>query len=208
VEMKKLVFVVAVFAGISFLVIPENAFGQSDIARYEVGGQFTLRNIPLQDDVYEICCKLDKGVGGRFSFNLNKQFALESEVNFFTKDTRRTPSVGKTQMLFGIKAGGRNEKIGGFVKIRPGIMRFSSISDCPTTESTSCGLHSKNEFTLDAGGVVEFYPSQKTVIRFDAGNTLIKFSPTYLMQFGSRFRSTDGRTQNYFQVSIGAGFRF
>jgi hypothetical protein len=205
---KKLFFVVAVFAGISCLVNPENAFGQSDIQKYEVGGQFTSRNITIKDNVYELCCKKDIGGGGRFSFNLNKQIALESEVNFFTKDNRRNPSVGKTQMLFGIKAGIRNEQFGVFGKLRPGIMRFSNIFDCPTTDSTSCGLHTKNEFTLDAGGVVEVYPTKKTVMRFDAGNTLIKFSPTFLVQDGFRFRNTSGRTHNYFQFSIGAGFRF
>ncbi len=205
--MKKLFFVVSIFAGISFLVNHENAFGQSDIQKYEVGGQFSSRNITFKDKGYEDGGIWNSGAGGRFSFNVNKQIALESEVNFFSKDSRRNPSGSKSQWLFGIKAGIRKEKFGVFGKLRPGIMRFTNVGDCPTDQRTSCGFHTKNEFTLDTGGVVELYPSKKTLIRFDAGNTLIKFSPTYFVDI-NRFLRTPGGANNYFQFSIGAGFRF
>jgi hypothetical protein len=205
--LKKLFLVAAIFAGSAHLFNPENAFGQSDTPRYEVGGQFSSRNIGFHDKGYESGRTWSKGIGGRFTFNLNKQIALESEVNFFPENSRSSPVGSKTQMLFGIKAGVRKDKFGVFGKLRPGIMRFTNVDDCPTDQRISCGGYTKNEFTLDAGGVVEFYPSQKTLIRFDAGTTLIRFSPTYRVDI-TRFLRTPGGINNYFQFSIGAGFRF
>lgn len=34
---------------------------------------------------------------------------------------------------------------------------------------------SKTRFAVDLGGVVEWYPSKNTIVRFDAGDTIIRF---------------------------------
>jgi hypothetical protein len=203
---KKLFFVGTCFAVIFFSFNLKNAFGQSEVPKYEVGGQFSARKISFRDKGYENGDTWNGGFGGRFSFNINKQVALESEVNFFPKSEKSFPQGSKTQILFGIKAGIRRDKFGIFGKLRPGIMRFTNVDDCTTAERASCNQYTRNEFTLDAGGVLEFYPNKKTVLRFDAGNTLINYSPTYRVDI-IQFLRTPGGTANYFQFSVGAGFR-
>jgi hypothetical protein len=59
-------------------------------------------------------------------------------------------------------------------------------------------FHSKTEAAFDMGGVVEFYPSRSTTVRFDLGDTIIRFrDPGYATQ-----------TTHNLQFSAGFGFRF
>ena len=58
------------------------------------------------------------GAGGRFTYNLNNNIALDSEVNFFLPDEGPPYAV---QSLFGIKAGKHTKHVGIFAKVRPGF---------------------------------------------------------------------------------------
>jgi hypothetical protein len=89
------------------------ARAQSNAPRFEIGGQFAAiraDNSPgstfFQGRPGD---RLDLGGGGRFTVNLNRHIALESEVNFFREKvtfdlpTRLTSSGTKTEGLFGAK---------------------------------------------------------------------------------------------------------
>jgi hypothetical protein len=186
---------------------------QSNALRFEIGGQVSAiraENVPgstfflgRPDD------RLDLGGGGRFTVNLNRYVALESEANFFREKftfdlpARLTSSGTKVEGLFGAKAGIRRDKFGLFGKLRPGFMHFNRDSDCP-----GCSIQGNFEFALDAGGVVEFYPSRRFVVRVDAGDTMIFLDEKRHDVEGFPTVLQSAATLHRFQFSIGAGVRF
>jgi Outer membrane protein beta-barrel domain len=176
------------------------------------------------------------GFGGRIGYNLTPHVALEAEVNFFPEaDSFSVPESfkggHKIEGLFGVKAGKRFEKVGIFGKVRPGFL-YASKGDLRQPSGFACiavfptpaacfETTGKNSFALDLGAVVEFYPTRRTIIRIDAGDTLVRFderfvtgnpivSPTALTllpPFPVAGRTAAETTHN-FQGSIGVGFRF
>jgi outer membrane protein with beta-barrel domain len=157
------------------------------------------------------------GVGGRITFNFNKHVAVEGEFNFFPKDLLGAPnppqrrrislSGQQTQGLFGLKAGIRSSRAGIFGKVRPGYMRFWQahegivcIAVFPAPFGCELARRGRTGFALDLGGVVEFYPSRHTVVRFDLGDTVINFQGPFF----------EGRslTTHSLQFNAGVGFRF
>ena len=78
--------------------------------RFEVGAQFSA--IAVNDDPPNVpgCAACDtfvyKGVGGRFTYNVNDHLAVETEVNFFLNEnvgyTSRRVGGRPVQALFGV----------------------------------------------------------------------------------------------------------
>src|SRR5260370_10853664 len=89
----------------------------TDLTRYEVGADFTTFTINGE--------QIELGAGGRFTYNINKSFALEA-AGYFSRGTcdsclgQTTGRIGEG--LFGVKAGKRFSKVGIFAKARPGFM--------------------------------------------------------------------------------------
>jgi hypothetical protein len=78
----------------------------------------------------------------------------------------------------GMKAGYRANRFGVFAKVRPGFSRlFDRGIECG---GDVCALmlfappSYGNEFALDLGGVVEFYPPGRFLARIDVGDTLVR----------------------------------
>lgn len=131
------------------------------------------------------------GAGGRFTYNLNNEIAVDSDVNFFLPD--EGPPYA-TQGLFGIKAGKRIKRVGIFAKVRPGFQTNFVVND-----------REQARFALDVGGVAEFYPNRHVVVRFDAGDVIIPFGNNVVNQ--GFFAQRLGTTHN-FQCSLGVSVRF
>lgn len=162
----------------------------NDLPKYEVGADFSALSLNSGTTL--------PGVGGRFTYNLNKHLALEAAGYFFPGkcDGCTGEITGHiTEGLFGVKAGQRFKKWGIFGKARPGFARFgrggfniSSVSSlspggqiqCFGVTQTSPGscftfnVVSKTHPVLDLGAVLEFYPSKRIVVRFDGGDTMIR----------------------------------
>ncbi|MGH9849411.1 MAG: outer membrane beta-barrel protein, partial [Blastocatellia bacterium] len=195
----------------------QNARAQSETPKLEVGAQYTLLRLrslqPLNNPALELVVPefvvSDSGFGGRVTYNLNGNFGVEGEVNFFPKERTNFAAPfylnsRRTQGLFGVKAGVRSEKVGVFAKLRPGFMHFGegtfdpriqTILPVPPTASST-------EFSLDAGGVLELYPSRRIALRFDLGDTIIRDG-----SFGS-FGGGPSETTHNLQFTTGVGFRF
>ncbi len=60
---------------------------------------------------------------------------------------------------------------------------------------------------LDVEGIVEYYPSRRTFVRFDFGDTIMRFGGT-TFRFASGPRSLRLGTSHNFQLSAGVGLRF
>lgn len=191
----------------SFAVSPQ-ALGQIGPHNSEVGVLFT--SINLNDFREQVSSGQSgdanvKGFGGRFAYNFTEHLALDAEASFFSRSRLGNSELGqKALALAGLKAGVRKDRVGVFAKSRPGLMWFGDISSrgsCRQVPSgTICEVaHAKN-FALDLGAIVEFYPSQRTIVRLDLGDTIVRYRA---------FANTlPAITKHNFQVSLGFGYRF
>lgn len=200
---------------------------QSADQKFEIGAQGTLLRVTKRTTsvvlgTFNENQENDWGFGGRVGYNFSRHIGVEAEGNFFPRD-RAVDGGRKLQGLFGVKAGQRFEKGGVFLKARPGFVRFSrdhyqfSTGGCPAVFPPPIGCFQPNAATnlaFDLGGVAEVYPSKNTIIRFDAGDTMIHFRAQ--RQVVAVDSATGGlvvlpaapETKHNFQASVGFGFRF
>ncbi len=167
-----------------------------------VGGSFTPINVTD-----------NAGIGGRVTYNFNRWLAMDSAVNYFYRD----PHVGDAQRggkiiqgSFGPKAGLHTQRVGVFLKARPGFLSYGSVHDSyyppfPTTRLP--------HFALDLGGVLEFYPSPRTMIRFEVGHTIGFYGAETTQapvstQFPNGNLKSAGFRDKGMQMMAGFGWRF
>jgi len=142
----------------------------------------------------------DVGVGSRVGYDFTKSISFETEFNLFPEN-KIWHGGKKEQGFLRVKVGKRFDRVGFFAKAGPGFMiqakgAFRTLPDqfgCSGDPNSYCFEFSKTtSFTGDLGGVFEVYPSKRTFIRFDAGNTIL----------------TDSGYHKNFQTSSGFGVRF
>jgi hypothetical protein len=224
--MKKRLLLIAAVA-LSFSFYQQDARAQSEpekskATRFEVGVQFS--SLTFEAD------NTQPGFGGRFTFNINDNIALEAETNYFPNDNGRTSARGAngraTQGLFGVKAGKRFKNFGIFAKARPGFISFTRGSfDAVITGPPPAGSvfpevdfrpRRVTHLAFDVGGLLEFYPSRRIVTRFDAGVTIVRAGQTTFQTLSAGPNDTvivapatiPGETIPNFQFSAGIGYRF
>jgi hypothetical protein len=201
---------------LALLALPRGASAQeADAPKLEVGVQYTSLSINLpgfrgtENAV---------GVGGRVTYNLTDYFAVEAEGNLLPSDTFPDYATGgaSQQVQAGVKVGKRWRRFGLFAKARPGFVSFGETRT-PTLRQT--GLNAffdfererKTHFSMDVGGVLEFYPTRRTLVRFDAGDTIIRFGEhdEFLPTPGptAAIGSVPSETRHSFQFTAGVGFR-
>lgn len=206
--------ILPVIVTLALLLQDATARAQSNTPKLELGAHFSALRLSEHEGA-------DVGVGGRATYNFNDYLALEGEFNFFPRELRRVlrdcnieqttclkaPTIPvftdrRIQGLFGVKAGVRYERVGFFGKLRPGFMSFHNqvevvciTQPCPPLSSA------QTEFVLDAGGVIEFYPARRWMVRFDLGDTWVRGTGND----GVRFARELGHN---FQVNAGIGMRF
>jgi len=210
---------------------------QSDEKKLEIGGQFSFLQVPTQtaNSTGIVCVTLpcpttaltrdthiDFGFGPRIGYNATSYLTLEAEMNFFPRD-RDLEGGRKVQGLFGAKAGKRFEKAGIFAKARPGFVRFSRgdfigspLGICPAVFPLPIGCFqpvSRTNFAIDIGGVAELYPSTNTIIRLDAGDTIIRFGDRRVAANSTTLSNLvvvplAAETKHNLQLSVGFGYRF
>jgi hypothetical protein len=193
-----------------------NVNAQFDEHKFEVGGLFT--SIVLTDFRSRTLPTIAtgdatvNGLGGRLAYNLTKNFAIDAEGDFFPETHLGNEEFGqKLQGFIGLKAGVKNRWVGAFAKARPGVMwfgDFSSVGTCSgSTFGSSCTVSHEKDFALDLGGVVEFYPTERTIIRADIGDTIVHYPQRTFGQFNNP-SVLNAETKNNLQISIGFGWRF
>jgi hypothetical protein len=213
--MNRTLFLVAMIA-----VLTTPVFAQSqDVPKYEVAAEFTTFE---RDDFSGR--RTEPGLGGRFTYNLNRVIALEAAGYFFPRRCFQCRNGGRiTEGFGGVKAGKRFESWGIFAKARPGVISFSegtfNVVENPAAPvfPISFELSRLTTFATDTGGVVEFYPSKRLVTRFDAGVTSLYFSrrTTNTVVFNPITNdislvpiTSPARITFHFQFMTSVGFRF
>jgi hypothetical protein len=212
---------------------------QSDDQKFEVGGQFSVLRVPTRSiSVTTFPCVVapcpttivtnqnrdsNYGFGGRFGYRVSEYLTLEAEGNFFPSDGVLDDGK-KVQGFFGVKAGKRLEKFGVFAKARPGFARYSrgdyqAVGGCIAVFPPPIGCFqpvARTNFAIDLGGVFEYYPTKRTIIRFDAGDTIVRLPARNVAAFQTNPSTVftlvvvpaAAETKHNFQAGVGFGFRF
>src|ERR1051325_2203201 len=185
-------------------------------SQVEVGAQFSSLTLAAPGVRREV------GVGGRVTYNLTDNLAFEGEVNFFPSGSTRgfDPGGNILQGQFGVKAGKRWDKFGLFAKARPGFASFDGtfatrLSGTVTINGKQVPVYDidhtirATHFSMDVGGVVEVYPSRRVIVRFDAGDTMIRYGPHDVLDFSRmpEFFRAPAHIAHNFQLSSGVSFR-
>ena len=154
------------------------AVAQSTKDKIEIGVQTT--SLTLVNPDFPPFDDTQLGIGGRFTFNFNRSIAAEAEINFLPQKQFTLSADGSAiQAQFGVKIGKRFNKFGIFGKVRPGFLSVNRTASYIPGASINgpapyFTIERRAFFTIDAGGVLEFYPSKRLVVRFDAGDTVIR----------------------------------
>ena|ERR1043165_882990 len=213
--MKRIQYLIALMG---VLLVQSLVLAQTpELPKYEVAAEFTSMG---RDN---FTGGAEAGLGARFTCNLNKTFSIETAAYHFPRTCFTCEHNGTvTEVFGGLKAGKRFEKWGVFAKARPGVVSFSrgEVNALPATGPSAFPVEFEenrvNSFAVDAGAVVEFYPSKRIVTRFDAGDTIIHFNRR---MFNSVFPDGSGgftffpvtlpaKTTHNFQFMASVGFRF
>jgi len=138
---------------------------------------------------------------------------MDSAVNYFYRNSHIGDAQRGGKMIqggFGPKAGFRTRRAGIFVKARPGFLSYGSVHDSffppfPT--------HRLTHFAVDFGAVLEFYPSRRTMLRFDLDHALVFYgSQMVLAPKGLIFPNGSfvnaGFRDNGMEFTTGFGWRF
>ncbi|HEV7893592.1 MAG TPA: outer membrane beta-barrel protein [Pyrinomonadaceae bacterium] len=181
--MYKSVFITTAALIFIFAIAPSTTRAQEhDAPKVEVGAQFSSLSITPPgfsgtDNA--------TGFGGRVTYNLNDHLAVEAEGNFYPTTQSSTYVTGgrAEQMQFGLKFGKRFDKFGVFAKVRPGFISFGESLRVTQTPLAPGGFdvvntftnERKTHFTTDVGGVLELYPTRRVLVRFDFGDTMIRY---------------------------------
>lgn len=173
-----------------FLGLGVVANAQSGLPKSEIGGHLSIsRQYQLYSGTRFDSTDTQIGGGARYTYNFHSSFAAEGEVILYPQKQRQ-----KLFGLFGLKAGKRTERVGYFFKLRPGFFNYEEPLACPPVLGAICPQTVKtNNFAMDIGGVMEMYPSKRTLLRLDVGNLITLVG---------------GVRRNNVQVNLGIGFRF
>jgi hypothetical protein len=152
----------------------------------------------------------DVGIGGRFTYNFTPSVAIDSEVNsYFTNSASRSLQDGGRAFvgLIGPKAGIRRDRFGVFFKARAGVMSFSNVL---TSAVVFGNLETarKTHAALDLGAATEFYPSARTILRFDIGRMLVRYgdSTEFTSPTGELLAAT-GIITGPWHLEVGTSYR-
>lgn len=191
---------------------------ETDAPKLEIGIQYSSLSINLPGVGGT---ENAPGVGARVTYNFTDYFAVEAEGNIFPSVTQTDYTTGgdPQQLQAGVKAGKRWKRFGLFAKARPGFVSFSeTLTPLPVLSGSvttfTFDRERKTHFSTDVGAVLEFYPSRRMLVRFDAGDTIIRYGEHKELQFdpagsGSQFIGTArSEVKHNFQFTAGVGFRF
>ena len=217
----RLISVIALLSiGPIITLLGGEVLAQSETPKREVGVLFSVLGIKDANGLTDLFPRTEVGVGGRFTFNLKRYLALEAELNVFPRDFRKftTNFTGGRMMegLFGVKAGIRKNRFGVFGKFRPGfessgraeVPRFLNGNGPDPRNPFGFERIRATQFALDVGGVFEYYPSRRTIVRFDAGDTIVRYPGVEFIHFPEGSVVLKTVYSHKPQFSAGFGFRF
>jgi hypothetical protein len=184
----------------------EAAEGSSPSSRpehFQFGGQYSLMTLERSAQTV----RDESAIGGWFTWNFNRYVGLDSSFSCFPRQVRFVDfqQGGRiVQVLAGIRSGVRRGRLGVFGKFRPGLQLYTLTVQNQQTQN----LTPFANFAFDVGGIIEVYTSRHTLLRFDAGNTIIRYRARSTIEFDGGVFQSPGFTKPTIQLTSGFGFRF
>lgn len=170
------------------------------LPHYEVGAQiYNLGGGTADSDLADAC------FGGRFTYNLTKYLAVDTELNTSVDFDDDYFVVNGVQGFAGLNAGGRYKRLGLFAKARPGFVANFHRAIAGAASPSIAERVVKPAF--DVGGVFEVYLSRNAVIRFDASDVIIPFGNDVIEEVRCPCPRRLGTTHNL-GTSLGVTIRF
>lgn len=180
---------------------------QSAADSFQVGGQLTV----ARSGQFE---STELGLGARVSWHPIALLGIESAIDRYPAEFPGDSvpfSAARLEGLFGVTAGPRLGRVRPFAKIRAGFLRYS-----PAPEPFACiaifppplnclMAAGGTRPILDIGGGVAVLTGDRTFIRVDAGDRMVRYpGPSFA---DSRLRNTAFFGHD-FRMSVGGGLRF
>jgi len=171
--------------------------------RFELGAQVTTARSREFD-------RTDAGIGARFSWHPRDLIGADAEVDIYPRDfPDRLPfSRGRVEGFFGATAGPRLGRVRPFAKLRPGLVAFRAAPQpiaCILIfpPPLGCALSSgRTLVAIDIGGGIELFPADRTFVRVDAGDRLLKYPAAFDRD---RVAHTTPFWSHDVRVAVGAG---
>jgi hypothetical protein len=201
----------ALSSAIVLILITASSVAAQSTRPIDVTGQFSTLALANLDAT-------SVGVGGRVNVGLSRWLSFDGEFSvypndnftegggFFPAGDGLTFKRRRLEGLAGVKIGWRNDRVGVFGKVRPGFVHLTNRGvDCA---GDVCALilvavpEYKTEFAFDLGGIVEFYPTARTVARVDIGDLEIQHRSLLVPMQCSTC------TTHNFSTRVGFGMRF
>jgi hypothetical protein len=192
-------------------VLLENETEHSVPGNWEIGPLFTTM-VSLREGLQN-GVRTDLGLGGYVSRRIWGVFYFDSDVLYFPANR----AIGGAhdggevlQGLFGIKGGIRRNHVGFFGKVRPGFNSYSqAVTAYDYTGSAPIyGYGRSTNFVLDLGGIVEFYPTEKSTLRVEAGDTHIYYGTRNVDVNGISVPFPGNGLKHSIEFMVGYGWRF
>jgi hypothetical protein len=180
--------------------------------KWELGPLFSALMISREGQEDNV--RTEPGAGGYFSYRFYGVLYLDGDLLYFPRGTSgSTPQDGGTilQGTAGIKGGIRRNHFGFFGKVRPGLQSYSDALATVTTSGTSSATYTytrSNNFVLDLGGIIELYPSTRSTLRIEVGDTHLFFNTRNVVVDGVTEPVPGGAMQHSIQLIVGYGWRF
>jgi hypothetical protein len=186
-------------------VLAGRASAQSSADTFQVGAQLTVARSGQFDST-------ELGIGGRVSWHPIAMLGIESEIDLYPADFPGDSipfSAARLEGLFGVTAGPRLTRVRPFAKVRGGFLHYS-----PPTEGFACiaifppplnclMAAGGTRALFDVGGGVDVFTSDRTFIRLDAGDRMVRLpAPTFVEGLTLREK---GFFSHDFRLSIGGG---
>ncbi len=176
--------------------------------RFEVAGHFAI----LSQQRRFLETTTEPGFGARFGYDLYPHLTLETSLLVFPRSDSSfdIQDGGRiVQWLIGVKSEIRHDKLGYFLRLRPGLQGYSRTLDSFSVSSSGDFPYSwRAHLALDLGGGIEIFTSKRTVLRFDAGDTLVFLHSRDIPGPGSTPTRVPGEALNTLQFTTGFGWRF
>ena len=170
---------------LQLMVLASGVAGAQQISHQEVTAGEVISTDTPSGGTPSVCSSTRGGLTApmvRYTFNVNRYFAVESSVANSTDGVVINDHEGGRQLLAlgGIKAGLRWHKFGVFGTSAAGVASFSHTLQAVGLVPPQFG-HTTH-FALQQGVALEFYPRPRTFVRFDVAELLqAQFQRVYFM---------------------------
>jgi hypothetical protein len=191
----------------------ENEPERAVSGRWEVGPVFSTMIITREGATDGT--RTDPGFGGYASYKLYRVFYLDGDLLYYPRSTNSSgPHDGGEilQGLFGVKGGIRRNHFGFFGKVRPGFNSYSKalagVTLTQTANSVTYSYERATSFAIDLGGIIEFYPAERSTLRLEVGDTHVFFGTRNVNDNGTSVPVPGGDLRHTIQFAFGYGWRF